>query len=240
MDECTPTYYIVIPTHILSDLNVSQTAKLLYGVIDSFQRRTGVCFATNDRLAQELANCDKRTVSRAISELKDAGHIVIDNSKEPGKKKCRKIYLTVSSADGQGVDKIVYGVRQNCLPTHDKIVNQVNNKSKKESINPLDVFVSWIQEHFCATHSADDKNKLFLHLKEYAEMRKESKSPLNTKRKVDGLLEDLLEQSGGNLDVMCEMLKKARRMCWLSVHSPNDNQKTSPVKTKKERVYEEL
>ncbi len=107
MEELNPVYSIAIPTHVLSDLRISPTAKLLYGVIDSFQRKSGVCYATNERLAQELANCSDRTVSRCVAELKDAGFIVIEHAKDPAKKQaCRKIFLSVS--DGQGVDKIVY------------------------------------------------------------------------------------------------------------------------------------
>lgn len=239
MEDCTPTYSIAVPVHLLSDRNVSATSKLLYGVIDSFQKKSGVCYASNDRLAEEIASCSPRTISRSITELKDAGYIVVDGEK------VRKIYLAQSTADGQGsrqnclptttkmsrgVDKIGEGGRQNCLHS-----NTESNKEKKKSIDPVPVFVSWIRDHFGDDHSPDDMNALYLALVEYKEMRAESKSPLNTQRKVDGLLEDLFEKSNGNIVLMCEMLKTARRRCWLSVHAPNEG---TPEKPREGQVYE--
>ena len=237
--ECSaPTYYIAIPTHILSDVKISPTAKLLYGVINAFQNKTGVCYATNERLAQELANCSERTISRCIGELKDAGFIDIATSKDPQKKQqCRKIYLMPSMTDGQGVDNFGDPPRQNWREGVDKSGDIINkkNKSKNKTIDPFPVFVAWIQDTLGDNFSADEKNSLYLHLVAYAEMRKDSKSPLNTKRKVSGLLEDLLDQSEGRVPVMCEMLQTAKRRCWLSVHAPKGTPSTGSTGG---RVYE--
>jgi hypothetical protein len=226
LENDAPSYYIAIPQHIIADVNLSPTAKLLYGVIDSFQCKTGVCYATNERLAQELAGCSERTVSRCVSELKDAGLVSIVTEKDPQKKqKCRKIYLLPSMPDGHGVDNFVHPHRQNCRGGIDKNgdkVTNISNTEKKKAFDPLVVFVSWIQDKLGDDFSTDVKNTLYLHLRRYAEMRADSKSPLNTKRKVDGLLEDLLEQSGGDVALMCEMLQTAKRRCWLSVHAPKD------------------
>lgn len=123
MKPCTPIYSIAVPVHLLKDREVSATAKLLYGVIDSFQKRSGVCFASNERLADEVAGCSPRTISRCITELKEAGYIIVEG--DDG----RKICLSTSFTDGQGGrqkclppttkvstphDKIGEGVRQNC------------------------------------------------------------------------------------------------------------------------------
>ncbi len=241
MDELTPTYSIAVPTNILKDRNISPTAKLLYGVIDSFLRRSGVCYATNERLAEEVAGCSERTISRCVSELMGAGYVALVAAKP------RKLILTVSAPDGQEGEQGGVLPRQNCLPTSpilsthlDKNGDKVNNKSKKEkkkAFDPLPVFVSWIQGTF-PQHSADDKNELYLKLVEYAEMRADSKSPLNTQRKVNGLLEDLLEQSEGSFPVMREMLTTAKRRCWLSVHAPKDKQPEKPEKASGGRKYD--
>lgn len=226
MENNTPTYYIAIPQHILSDINLSPTAKLLYGVIDSFQCKTGVCYASNERLAQEVANCSERTISRCVAELKDAGLISIVNFNDPDKKqRCRKIFLSCPPLMDGEVDKIGDTPRQNWRVGIDKngdIVTKKSNKEKKKAIDPLPVFVSWIQDTLGDDFSPEEKNGLYLHLAAYAEMRKDSKSPLNTQRKVDGLLEDLLDKSNGSVPVMCEMLQTAKRRCWLSVHAPKD------------------
>jgi hypothetical protein len=231
LDECTPIFSIAVPTHLLADLNVSATAKLLYGVIESFQRKSGVCFATNERLAAEIAGCSERTISRCVAELRDAGYIGIDNEKGQSKKApCRKIYLTPSASDGQGVDKIVYPPRQNCLGGVDKngdIVIHKSNTEKNKKIDPLPVFVEWIRCTF-PTRSAEEMNGLYLDLKAYAEMRSESKSHLDTSRKVSGLLNDLIDESSGDLELMRKMLRKATNNCWLSVHAPKGQAPAPP------------
>lgn len=98
------------------------------------------------------------------------------------------------------------------------ISKKKNNKKKK--FDPLPIFVDWIKAYIGDRASADDKNRLYFCLTDYADMRKDTKSHLDTKRKVDGLLEDLWEKSKGSLPVMCEMLTTAKRRCWLSVHAP--------------------
>lgn len=107
------------------------------------------------------------------------------------------------------------------------ISKKENKKRKKATIDPLPVFVEWIGNAFPSA-SREDKNNLYQHLAAYADMRKDSKSPLNTERKVSGLLEDLIEQSQGSIPVMCEMLKTAKRRCWLSVHAPKELARASP------------
>ena len=64
-------------------------------------------------------------------------------------------------------------------------------------------------------------------------MRQEGNSPLNTMRKINGLLNDLQVESGGDAQVMCEMLRKATNNCWKSVHGPNDG-KVSGQKAQKQ------
>ena len=95
MSENSPVYSVAIPVDILKDQTISASAKLLYGVIDSFQKKSGVCFASNERLAEELGGCTARTASKCIGELKDAGYILIENGKT------RKIYLKVYAYGGQ-------------------------------------------------------------------------------------------------------------------------------------------
>ena len=96
MSDNTPVYSIAIPVDLVKDSRISASAKILYGVIESFQRKSGVCFASNERLAQELGGCTARTASKCIGELKEAGYIQIDNDKT------RKIQLRPYASDGQG------------------------------------------------------------------------------------------------------------------------------------------
>ena len=242
MDSGSPIYSIAVPTHLLADREVSATAKLLYGVIDSFQRKSGVCYASNERLAEEIAGCSARTISRALSELKNGGYIEIDDAKG------RKIYLSTSTA---GVrmgrqkclppttemstlhDKIGGGGRHFCLPSN--TTSNSESKSEKKTIDPLPLFVEWIQVNL-GSHPANAKNHLYSLLVEYKGMRADSSSPLNTRRKVNGLLSDLLDGSGGDIFVMCDMVTTATRRCWLAVYPPGGKKNNKPER--EERQYE--
>jgi hypothetical protein len=239
MENCNPEYYVVIPTHIVAARNISQTAKLLYGVITSFWQTRGVCWATNARLAEAMGNCDERTVSRAIGELKTNGYIVTEKEGRSS----RKIYLTVCAADGQSIDNSVHPdmtILSNPLDKTVYPIHFIKKENKKEKIDHNSVFVSWIQETLGDTYSRDKKNELYTRLIEYRDMRQEGNSPLNTSRKINGLLNDLQAESGGSVDVMLEMLRKATNNCWKSVHGPKANSCPVAVKPQGGREYEEL
>jgi len=61
---------------LLSDREVSATAKLLYGLIDYYQMMSGgICYETNACLASWMGGCTPRTISVCIRELKEAGYI---------------------------------------------------------------------------------------------------------------------------------------------------------------------
>lgn len=239
MDKCNPEYYVVIPTHIVAARNISQTAKMLYGVITSFWQTKGVCWATNARLAEAMGNCDERTVSRAISELKSNGYIVTEKEGRSS----RKIYLAVYAGDGQSIDNSVHPDTTTLSNPLDRIVYPtpfIKKENKKVIIDHHFVFVSWIQDTLGDTCSRDKKNELYTRLMEYRDMRKEGNSPLNTTRKINGLLNDLKHESKGNVDIMCEMLRKATNNCWKSVHGPAAVNIPTPAKPQGGREFDEL
>lgn len=243
MDGVSPVYSIAIPVHLMADRNLSATAKLLYGVIDSYQKISGVCYASNAQLAEQLAGVTERTVTRTVTELENAGYIVVEKARLEGEKKpCRCIYLYASRRqNGENkVDKNVYSdnfvhqvdgldyldntsnINNTCTSKREKKTNK-----EKKKVEPAAVFVAWISEQLPNAPS-DAKNALYSHLMAYADMRRDSKSPLNTQRKIDGLLEDLWEQGQGDVTLMCQMLTTAKRRCWLSVHAPSQGQADTP------------
>lgn len=239
MENCNPEYYVVIPTRVVSARDISQTAKLLYGVITSFWQNKGVCWATNARLAEAMGDCDERTVSRAISELRNNGYIVTEKEGRSN----RKIYLAEYATDGQSIDNSVHPDTTTLSNPHDKIVYHtpfIKKENKKEIIDHHLVFVQWIQETLGDACSREKKNELYSRLMAYKEMRQEGSSPLNTSRKINGLLNDLKDESKGNVDVMCEMLRKATNNCWKSVHGPTAVNVPAPAKPQGGREYEEL
>lgn len=78
MSEERPTaaYFSVIPWPVLSSQELSDKTKLVYGLIAGLTGDTGYCFATNGALAA-IMRCGERTISRAISELTEAGELIV-------------------------------------------------------------------------------------------------------------------------------------------------------------------
>lgn len=67
-------YFVVIPTYILLDKNLSDKQKLLVGFITNLSNVKGYCFASNKYLAECLC-CSEKTVSHLISDLEEKGHL---------------------------------------------------------------------------------------------------------------------------------------------------------------------
>ena len=80
--------YIKIPVDIITNTNLSNGAKILYGYLISLSKKEGYSYANNDYLKNEL-KVSKRTITKLIKELKNENVIVATN--EHGK---RKLYIS--------------------------------------------------------------------------------------------------------------------------------------------------
>ena len=78
-DGITPgqDYYYSIPACIMLDGELPATAKLLYGLLDSWSRQKGYCWASNATLGQYL-NSTRITISRLVTLLADKGYIKVE------------------------------------------------------------------------------------------------------------------------------------------------------------------
>lgn len=91
--------FAIIPFRVLSDKNISEAAKIHFGILTGLSHTYGYCWATDEQLAQ-LHQTSKRTVENWNRELSDAGHIIRDTENVCIKKeggghqwvKKRKIY----------------------------------------------------------------------------------------------------------------------------------------------------
>lgn len=241
MENCNPEYYVVIPTRVVSARDISQTAKLLYGVITSFWQTKGVCWATNARLAEAMGDCDERTVSRAISELRNNGYIVTEKEGRSS----RKIYLAVCAGDGQGVDKNVHPDTTTLSNPHDKIVYPIpfikkENKKEKNSFDPKPVFVEWIDKdlpHLTAPHGeilgAREKNMLYIALVNFSDNRHAMKKPIPSKAAVTAILNRLVKftrDTPNRVAAMIDILELATSSNWQTVYAPKDANPAAPAK----------
>ena len=69
--------FITIPTCVVTDQELTDGSKLLYGFIISLAQQSGYCFATNAYLA-ELMNTSERSVQNYVRTLKNAGYIDVE------------------------------------------------------------------------------------------------------------------------------------------------------------------
>lgn len=88
-----PTYYAVLPAVVRYDEGLVFGARLLYAEISALTNRDGYCWASNHYFA-ELYKVDESTVSGWVSQLSDAGHVIVQVARGEGNS--RKIWLTVA------------------------------------------------------------------------------------------------------------------------------------------------
>ena len=65
-------FYILIPSEVITNSELTDGAKLLYGEILFLAAKNDFCFATNDYFAK-LNSVSKRTVNNWLLELRKAG-----------------------------------------------------------------------------------------------------------------------------------------------------------------------
>ena len=68
---------IVIESSIVKSNSINSTDKLVYGIIKALTTNWGYCYASNDYISKKI-NLSKRTVSKAISNLKRANYIRVE------------------------------------------------------------------------------------------------------------------------------------------------------------------
>ena len=86
-------YYTVTPSHLLEDVRLTSTARVVYGIVENLTHKTGVCFASNDYILGALGFCGERTLQRALALLEECGYIKRDIVSESGNQNERKITL---------------------------------------------------------------------------------------------------------------------------------------------------
>lgn len=85
--DLTNLKYVQVPMVVLTDEDISSTAKLLMGLITTLSMKDGYCYASN-RYLSNLLKVSKRTISSSITALRRKKYVEIGNDDS-----ARKIYL---------------------------------------------------------------------------------------------------------------------------------------------------
>jgi uncharacterized phage protein (TIGR02220 family) len=88
-------FYYTIPSDIFFDKNLSDKAKLLFGLVANFCNKYGKCFVSNKHLGETLDRSES-TISRLVSELVDAGYLNSIVDKNDSNKRTLTIYAKMS------------------------------------------------------------------------------------------------------------------------------------------------
>lgn len=230
-----PGYYAILPSEVRYDDRIPANAKLLYGEISALVGKEGFCYAGNPYFAR-LYGMTERSVTRLIILLEKAGYIRREVEKDAaGQVVRRKLYLNLSTHDGQGGDSFVTTPGQDCQEGGDKNVGENNtritgiekeNKKEKAGSRHMSLTTEQIRKlcvDWIATIAPDywtnrDKNILYLALAGFYEPRENKRSePARTEAAFKALSNRLLRYSGGSPDVMVDMLERATTAGWKSV-----------------------
>ena len=130
-----PSYFAIITGPVLDCMELSDSAKLLYGRITSLADREGYCWASNKYLA-EITRCGERTVSRLLAQLEELGFISTGMELTGGKRTTRGRRIYVGQMAAHGVAKIGEGGRQNWRDGVAKNGDTLNKYDNKSLYNP--------------------------------------------------------------------------------------------------------
>ena len=134
--EQQKNYFAIIPALVRYDKRLKPISKLLYGEITALCNEKGYCWASNSYFAN-LYEVSNDTISRAIKQLEECGHIkcVYDKTQQNNDK--RKIFIEYPQNCGDGIRKIAGTVSakksrrypQNCGDGIRKKVEQNNTEN---------------------------------------------------------------------------------------------------------------
>jgi len=88
-------FYYTIPSDIFYDKELSDKAKLLYGLVANFCNKYGKCFVRNKYLGEVLDRSES-TISRLVNELVEAGYLHSIVDKEDANKRTLTLYAKMS------------------------------------------------------------------------------------------------------------------------------------------------
>ena len=251
-----PGYFAIIPAPIRYDDSIPANAKLLYGEISALIGPEGFCHASNGYFAK-LYKLSERTVSSLISTLADHRYIVavVDRDKS-GKVERRKLFLTLSAAEGHPVEENFYTPRKYFREGIENIFQYTNtsntdieidkgqadsssadSKPRADSLHVLKVFSEWLTE-IGSGWSPEQREAVEQAFTGLVEMRKKLKKPLTTARAVRLCCNNLAQLSKGDPREMVRLLDYAVERNWLTVYPITGGSKPAAPKPAKGRVYE--
>ena len=203
--------YTVLPNQILRDETLTLQAKGLFCMMASFPENWDF---TVKGLAT-VAGCGREKISAALKNLEDAGYLLREQGHSETGQFAANLFILydekISPLPGNpATGKPSTGKP---LPGNPTQINKerIKERRNKPPIVPREVLAR-------VDEACGEDQELRDGIMALLENRKKLRKPVDTVKKIDGILNRLSEYSGGNRRMKLAMLDKAVEWDWLSVY----------------------
>lgn len=247
-------FYATIPAPVLDDPRLRYASMVLYAKIVNYARKDGFCYAKNEELMRSMEREDpktgavsgitERTLQGWLSELKAAGHILIDTGPLPPRDDGKSVigrrifiggFLPGKETTQWGENNFAEGVKKISPP-----IIGINNITKHNPLPPKGgretIFAI---EKEIREYAGEDQGLLDA-LHGFAEQRAKRKKEIKTDRQLHILLNKLDRLSGGDREVKICLLDEATEHGWDSVYARDGKAKVNtdrPAEAPKAKRY---
>lgn len=203
--------YTVLPNQILRDETLTLQAKGLFCMMASFPENWDF---TVKGLAT-VAGCGREKISAALKNLEDAGYLLREQGHSETGQFAANLFILYD-------EKIapLPGFPSTGKPSTGKPLTenpaQINKDRIKERRNKPPIVPREVLAR--VDEACGEDQELRDGIMALLENRKKLRKPVDTVKKIDGILNRLSEYSGGNRRMKLAMLDKAVEWGWLSVY----------------------
>lgn len=203
--------YTVLPNQILRDETLTLQAKGLFCMMASFPENWDF---TVKGLAT-VAGCGREKISAALKNLEDAGYLLREQGHSETGQFAANLFILYDEkiAPLPGFPSTGKPSTGKPLPGNPTQINKerIKERRNKPPIVPREVLAR-------VDEACGEDQELRDGIMALLENRKKLRKPVDTVKKIDGILNRLSEYSGGNRRMKLAMLDKAVEWDWLSVY----------------------
>ena len=203
--------YTALPNQILRDETLTLQAKGLFCMMASFPENWDF---TVKGLAT-VAGCGREKISAALKNLEDAGYLLREQGHSETGQFAANLFVLYDEkiAPLPGFPSTGKPSTGKPLPGNPTQINKerIKERRNKPPIVPREVLAR-------VDEACGEDQELRDGIMALLENRKKLRKPVDTVKKIDGILNRLSEYSGGNRRMKLAMLDKAVEWDWLSVY----------------------
>lgn len=203
--------YTVLPNRVLRDDTLTLQAKGLFCMMASFPE--GWDFTTKG--LAKVAGCGRDKITAALKNLRESGYLL----REQGHSKSGRFESNIFILYDEKIEPLPENpATEKTAPEKPSPENptQINKERMKERKNNPPIAPREVLDR--VKEACGEDRELLDGIMALLESRKKRHKPVDTVKKIDGILNRLSKYSGGNRRMALAMLDKAVEWGWLSVY----------------------